>query len=98
MEGAAFGRGRVLRFAKPLVPAQMPVLLEGDFPQRLRTALEPAPAMPTRVSAVDHAPTTGAAAFPPSPRDIAPWLMLLILLVFAIERWMATRPRRGVVP
>nr|WP_156642497.1 BatA domain-containing protein [Lysobacter gilvus] len=98
MEGAAFGRGRVLRFAKPLVPAQMPVLLEGAFPQRLRAALEPAAAMPARVSAADHAPTAGAAAFPPAPRDLAPWLVLLILLVFAMERWMATRPRRGVAP
>jgi hypothetical protein len=98
VEGAALGKGRVLSFTKLLVPAQMPVLLEGDFPQHLRTALEAAPAMPARVSAADHAPTTGAAAFPPSPRDIAPWLVLLILLVFAIERWMATRPRRGVAP
>jgi hypothetical protein len=98
MEGAAFGRGRVLRFTTPLVPARMPVLLEGDFPQRLRAALDPMPAMPARVSAADHAPITGAAAFPPAPRDATPWWVLLVLLVFVIERWMATRPRRGVTP
>ncbi len=98
MEGAAFGRGRLLRFTKPLVPAQMPVLLEGDFPQALQAALDPSPKMPSRVSAADHAPTTGAAAFPPAPRDTTPYLILVILLVFAVERWMATRPRRGVTP
>ncbi|MGO4549735.1 BatA domain-containing protein [Lysobacter sp. 2RAF19] len=98
VEGAAFGRGRVLRFTTPLVPARMPVLLEGDFPQQLRAALDPAPAMPARVAAADHAPTTGAAAFPPAPRDATPWWVLLVLLVFALERWLATRPRRGVMP
>ena len=96
--GAAFGRGRLLRFAQPLVPDAMPMLLEGDFPAHLRAALEPVPSMPARVFARDHAPTSGAAAFPPAPRDLAPWLLALIALLFALERWLATRPRAGVAP
>jgi len=43
-----------------------------------------------------HAPTTGALAAPPAPRDLQPWLLWLIALVFAIERWFATAARRGV--
>ncbi|KGQ19355.1 Membrane protein [Lysobacter dokdonensis DS-58] len=98
IESAAFGRGRVLRFTKPLVPAQMPALLDGDFPKQLRAAIAPASTTPARVAAADHAPTTGATAYPPSARDIAQWLVLLIVLVFALERWMATARRSGVSP
>jgi len=96
VEGAAFGKGRVLRFTSPLAPAEMPVLLDGAFPRELRAVLvSPGPA-PSRVFASMHAPTTGALSAPPAPRDLQPWLLWLIGLVFAIERWFATAARRGV--
>ncbi|UHQ18771.1 BatA domain-containing protein [Lysobacter sp. KIS68-7] len=95
-EGASLGRGRVLRLTRPLAPADMPVLLDGDFPQQLRALFEPAPPAPARARAVDHAPVTGAVAYAQPPRELTPWLLLLIVLVFAIERWLATAARRGV--
>ena len=98
VEGAAFGHGRLMRLTKPLAPQDMPVLLDGDFPRRLRALFEPLPPAPARVLAAAHAPTTGAAAFPPMPRELQAWLLAMIVLLFAIERWMATGPRRGVAP
>jgi hypothetical protein len=95
-EGAAYGTGRLVRFTKSLAPADMPPLLDGDFPRRLRALLDSAPPAPARVAAVDHAPVTGGAAYPPAPRELAPWWILAIALVFALERWMATSRRRGV--
>jgi hypothetical protein len=88
------GRGRVLQWTAPLVPAAMPALLEPDFPQRLRAALLPPPA-PARADARHHAPATGAKPWPLPPRDLAPWLALLVALLFLVERWWANGPRRG---
>jgi len=96
VEGASLGRGKVMRLNKPLAPVDMPVLLDGDFPRQLRALFEPAPPAPARVRAADHAPLTGATAYPQAPRDLTPWLLMLIVLVFAIERWLATRERPGV--
>jgi hypothetical protein len=96
VEGAALGNGKVMRLTRSLAPADMPVLLDGDFPRQLRALFDPVPRAPARVAAADHAPTTGGSAFPPIPRDLAQWLLALIALVFAIERWMATGRRRGV--
>lgn len=95
VEGAGLGSGRLLRFTRPLTPAQMPGLLEPDFPRRLRAVLDgPRPA-PASALAADHAPGIGAPAFPQPPRDLRPWLALLIGLVFLVERWLATSRRRG---
>lgn len=98
IEGAAYGRGRVLRFTRTLAPQAMPQLLDATFPQRLRDALEPPAASPSRVLSAEHAPLTGGPTFPISPRDVQPWLALLIALVFLLERWLATSSRRAVAP
>ena len=95
LESGRLGRGRLLRFRQPLRPADMPLLLEADFPQRLRDALTPPMPPPSRADARAHAPTTGARAQPPAPRDLQPWLAALIALLFAVERWLATARRRG---
>ncbi|MGI4876525.1 MAG: BatA domain-containing protein [Janthinobacterium lividum] len=89
------GRGHVIRLTRPLDPAQMPQLLEPDFPQRLRALLEAPPPAPARVAAVDHAPLTGGAIYPPPARDLRPWLALAVAAMFLIERWLATGRRRG---
>ena len=95
VEGGKLGRGRLMRFTRPLQPGAMPELLEPDFPRRLRALLEePLPA-PASARAVDHAPETGASAYVQPPRDLQPWLALLIALVFLAERWLATSPRRA---
>ena len=98
MEGAAYGRGRVMRFTRALEPRAMPQLLDPTFPQQLRAALEPPGVAPARVAADEHEPLTGGPTFAIAPRDLQPWLALLIALVFLLERWLATSSRRAVAP
>lgn len=98
VEGAAYGRGRVLRLTRPVSPAVMPALLDASFPHRLRALFEPAPAPPSRVRAADHAPLTGGPMFPLAPQSLAPWLLALIALLFLVERWMATGARGRAAP
>jgi len=98
VEGAALGRGRVLRFTRPLAPAEMPQLLQPDFPRHLRALFAtPAPA-PARAEASDYAPTGGGLPYAQAPRDLQPWLALLVAVLWLLERWMATRRSRGVSP
>jgi len=98
IEGAAYGRGRALRFTRALAPQAMPQLLDPTFPQQLRAVLEPPAAAPSRVVAAEHEPLTGGPTFAIAPRDLQPWLALLIALVFLLERWLATSSRRAVAP
>ena len=94
---ARLGRGRVIRMTRALEPAAIPQLVEPDFPDALQTMLDPGPA-PARVAGVDHAPLSGAAPYDQPPLDLRPWLALLIAMIFAAERWLATRPARAVAP
>jgi hypothetical protein len=94
VRGIALGRGYALQWTRAMTPVEMPELLEADFPQRLRAVLLPAPPAPARVAAKAYAPRTGAAPWPETPRELAPWLALLIAVLFAIERWFASSPRR----
>lgn len=94
VEGGPLGVGRVLRFTRPLAPAAMPELLEPEFAAALRDLVSPPYPPPRRVSAATYAPTDGAAPFPLPPRELAPWLAVLIALVFLAERLLATRRRR----
>lgn len=98
VEAGARGKGRVLRFTRPLRPDAMPALAESDFPQHLRALFDASPTAPTRVLADDYAPVTGGATYPIAPRDLQPWLALLIALLVLVERWMATRRARSVAP
>lgn len=95
VRGAALGRGRVLQFVRPLAPSAMPQLLEADFPARLRALLVDPPPAPARVDARDYAPTAGLAPSPETPRPLSPWLVALAAALFALERWLASGPRRG---
>ncbi len=91
------GRGRVIRLTRDLEPAALPQLVEPTFPDALAVMLDP-PAPPARVVAADHAPLTDAAPYDQPPLDLRPWLALLIALVFAAERYLATRRQRAVAP
>lgn len=96
IQGAAFGSGQLLRFARTLDPQSMPQLLDGDLPDRLRALLQP-PVVPTQALAAAHVPVRGPriASSPPAT-PLAPWLASLIALVFLLERWLAgARTRRG---
>lgn len=95
LRAAALGSGRALQWTRSLEPDVMPVLLDADFPHRLRAALQPPPS-PSRVLAAEHSPLVGGVGpWPPSLRELSPWLALAIALLFLLERWLATGPRRG---
>ena len=98
VESAIRGKGRVLRFTRPLRPDAMPALVEADFAQRLRALFDAPVAAPRRVRATDYAPVTGGETYPVAPRDLQPWLALLIALLLLVERWMATRRTRNAAP
>lgn len=72
----------------------MPELLAPDFAATLRDLVSPPAPPPARVSAAAYAPTAGAATYPLPPRALAPWLAVLIALVFLAERLLASRRRR----
>ncbi|MEG3193426.1 BatA domain-containing protein [Lysobacter sp. D1-1-M9] len=94
VRGMRWGQGRVMRLERVLLPAAMPDLLEPDFPQRLQQLFAPASPPPARVQASAYVPRTGAAAYPPAPSPLAPWLAALIAALFLAERWVANGPRR----
>ena len=98
VDGTAAGRGRVLQLRRALVPQAMPQLLEPSFPTRLRALFAPAPVEPKRAPSRVHAPIEGGPTFPVAPRDLQPWLVGLIALMFLLERVLATAMRRTVAP
>jgi hypothetical protein len=89
----ASGRGRVTQLQQALAPADLPALLEADFPQRLRELLDGPPTSPRLADAAEHAPLVGGPGFPESPRELDTPLLWLILALFALERGFATRAR-----
>ncbi len=91
------GKGRLLHFTRALTPAQMPILLDADFPAQFRALLLPT-APPALVAAADYAPLTGGRSYDQPPQSLRPWLALLIALSLLVERWMATRRSRSIAP
>ncbi len=98
VEGGALGRGRWLRFTRPLDPESLPELLQPDFPARLAALLAGPPPPPARVEASAFHPLTGARAGVPAAQDLAPVLALVAATLFGVERWLATRRQRAVTP
>lgn len=94
VEGAPLGKGRLMRFTRPLVPGQMPELLAPDFAATLRDLVTPPALSPARVSAAAFVPEQGVAGYALPPREMTSWLGMLIALTFLVERWLATRRRR----
>lgn len=86
-------QGQWLRWAAPLRPASLPVLLDAEFPSDLRAVLQAAPT-PRRALATTMQPGTGAASYPQPATELSPWLLLAIALLFLLERWLASAPRR----
>lgn len=95
---AALGKGRLIRFARQLAPSTAQELLDADFPSMVGNWVRPAVPVPGRVLAADYRPSVGTVAYDPSPFDLRPWLALCIALLFAAERWLATRRNRSIAP
>lgn len=93
VRGVALGRGRILQWTQALTPDAMPLLLEPEFPAQLWHLFAPPGRMPSRIAATDYAPRTGGAAYPEVPRDLQPWLLLVIAALFVAERWLASGRR-----
>ena len=98
VEAMPMGAGRLMRFTRPLIPAETPELLQADFPVQLRAAFDDPAVAPARVAAAAYSPLTGGQAFDPAPRDLRPWLAVLIGILLLGERWLATRRSRGLTP
>jgi hypothetical protein len=93
-EGGMLGAGRLMRLTRPLEPAAMPDLVAPGFAAALRDLVAPPAPPPARMVAAAAAPVAGAAPYPLPPRELSAWLAVLIALVFAAERLLATRARR----
>lgn len=90
------GHGRLLSLPGDWDIASNRALRDPGLPRSLLLALQPPP--PPRLGdAADHTPQHAAlpAATPPL-REPSAWLVLLIVLLFALERWMASSARRRV--
>ena len=94
VEGGPVSAGRLLRFTRPLTPAEMPDLLEADFAADQRDLLTPPAPPPSRVDARAFAPSAGMSSYPLPPRELSSWFALLIALAFLAERLLATRRNR----
>lgn len=96
---AARGNGRVIALPGALTPAELPLLLDADFPDRLRAAFGGGSPAPTRATAaamqprVEAAATAASVRSPASARPLDAWLAVLIAALFLCERFVATRPR-----
>lgn len=93
LDARALGRGRVLQWAQPLLPMALPGLLEPDFPNQLRAAIEAPRPAPDRADTHHYVPTAGATPWPLQPRELAQWLAVLAALLFVLERWLANGAR-----
>ncbi|OBU65321.1 hypothetical protein A9K58_14665 [Stenotrophomonas maltophilia] len=91
------GRGRLLSLPGDWNIASNAALRDPQLPRALLLALQPLPS-PHLGDARDQAPRRAAlpAATPPV-REPTPWLLLAIVLLFALERWMASSARRRAV-
>lgn len=93
----SIGQGRALALPGALSPADLPLLPDAAFPDRLLAALQPLQP-PTRAMAAAVAPRREAAidaqAAPPAASQLRPLdaaLALLIALLFVVERLVATQ-------
>ena len=91
--GAARGDGRRVAIARALDPASLPGLLDPDFPERLHALYAGASPPPQRATAAAFAPNAGNTAVAPLAEPIDRALALVLALLFALERVLATGTR-----
>jgi hypothetical protein len=89
------GAGRVLSLAGPLKVMDVPALASPEFPKILAAQLRGPTSAPDRAPAASVAPLQLAARGQPpgQPQSLAPYLAMLIAVMFLVERVYATRAR-----
>ena len=95
LSAQAFGKGQVLQWQQPLNAQSMPLLRDGDFPRQLQQRLMALPT-PDRAPAEAVAPIKRGGAWPLQAQPERTALLALLALLFLLERWLATDPRRGL--
>jgi hypothetical protein len=99
---AVDGGSRRIALRGELAPADLPLLLDAEFPERLRAAFAGVAPAPTRAQAtavrphVDAGMVAASARSPTSARALDTWLAVLIAGLFLLERFVATRQREEV--
>jgi hypothetical protein len=104
------GRGATYQLTTRLAPAWSELASSPDLPALLLEVLHPAfdaagqqrlaTHDPRRLDPTQLLPATqrsGARSAPPAfgpPRDLRPWLVLAMLVLFGLERWLAGRAAR----
>jgi len=89
------GKGAWIRLLAPFNAPSLPALLEAEFPRAMQDLLGIAPDFATRASAEAYAPSAGLAMhFPQAPRPLGHWIAWFIAMLFGVERWLASSPRR----
>jgi hypothetical protein len=91
----AIGSGRVLQWQQALDGRRVPQLRDSGFPEHLRNLLEAVP-VPDSGMAQTQRPRIGASPSIPEPQPLQPWLLIAVVLLFLVERIVATRPSRGM--
>jgi hypothetical protein len=74
-------------------PHCLPELHDAAFPTLLRSWLADTPMPPARAFAAQVAPTTAAFDWTLPSRSLDAWLVVLIALLFGLERWLASGRR-----
>ncbi|WP_369039899.1 BatA domain-containing protein [Stenotrophomonas maltophilia] len=88
------GLGRLLSLPGEWSAAGNAALRDPQLPRNLLLALQPLPS-PRLGDAQDQAPRQAALPAAAAPlRELTGWLLLAIVLLFALERWMASSARR----
>jgi hypothetical protein len=90
---SVLGRGHIVQWQQALSPSTMPALLEPTFPEQLKQLLRPTTVITTRALANSQTPLVGAKPWPEMPQSLQPWIIIITLL-FMLERWLANSSRR----
>jgi hypothetical protein len=88
-----YGAGQLLQWQNALTPSEMPMLLDAEFPDKLQSVLKLNAIQPSVDFAKQQMPEQAVMSWLSKPDSISSWFIFLILLLFAAERYLATRQK-----
>jgi len=95
LHAQVFGKGQVLQWQQTLSAQSLPLLQNSDFPLQLQQRLMVMPG-PDRAPADVVAPARRGGAWPLKAQPERTALLVLLAVLFMLERWLATDPKRGL--